>query len=42
MAWNKKKEFPRMQFSKEPRAASIQQARKQRLKSNFLFLMENF
>lgn len=42
MARNKTKEFPRKQSSQKPRAVNIQQARKQRLKSNFLFLMEVF
>lgn len=42
MAWNETKEFPRKQSSQKPRAVSIQQGRKQRLKNNFLFFMENF
>lgn len=35
MSWNKKKKFPRTQFSQKPRAVIIQQARKQILKSKF-------
>lgn len=42
MAWNETKEFPRRQSSQKPTAVSIQQGRKQRLKNNLLFLMENF
>jgi len=42
MAWNKTKESPKKQSAQKPGAASVQQARRQRLKKNFLFLMESF
>lgn len=42
MAQKDTKESPRKQPAQKPRAVSFQQARKQRLKNNFLFLMESF